>query len=98
MQAFRYACITKVRIPSNIRLVTDWLLVDPASNAIQELCFRNGWLKGAQLPVALRGSKLAVALPRVFYQSEDLSLKECVWSAARREWHEGQSVALNLRI
>ncbi|KAJ3559349.1 hypothetical protein NM688_g402 [Phlebia brevispora] len=75
-------------------------LTAPESNSltIQEFCTDDTvqWQRGAILPTALSGSSLAAVSytyqglqVRIYYQAEDLSIREHCWNGAHG-WHQGK--------
>ena len=70
------------------------MMIDPTSNAIQEYCAGDPWIKGSTLPVADAGSSISAVgwenngiHLRVFYQAPDLTLKEHNWDG---QWYQGK--------
>ncbi|KAK0438157.1 fungal fucose-specific lectin-domain-containing protein [Desarmillaria tabescens] len=67
------------------------------SGAIKEFCNNGYWFRGATLPVALSGSSLAAVVYswnglqlRVYYQTDDLSIKEHCINDKSGEWFPGK--------
>lgn len=80
-------------------------LLEEGSKQIKELCYDNGrWARGSILPAAVRGTSIATILCqpdrldiRVYYQAEDLSIREHVYDL-RKGWSPGEPMFFHSHI
>ena len=81
-------------------------MAEAGSRAIIELCKDHHWTRGSRLPDALDGTSISAVVYhdgtqvqyRVYYQAEDLSLREHCFSHDEKGWFPGLSLCGTLRF